>query len=63
MSDGRICPIPDIDNVMGDPRWISSWFEERDGEPRRNTYQIERLRLFDLYFKIEYPNIARHFGR
>ena len=63
MPDGRIWPVPDIDYVMGDTRWISMWFEERDGKPRRTTYQIERLRLFDLYFKINYPLIARHFGR
>lgn len=63
MPDGRIWPVPDVDSVMGDPRWIRSWFEEQDGKPRRQTYMLERLRLIDLYFRIQHPDIARHFGR
>lgn len=55
--------IPDIDDVMGDPRWLSALLEECNGEPCRDTCKIERLRILDLYFRIKHPNIQRHFGR
>ena len=61
--DGRLWPMPDIDDVFGDARWISLYFEECDGKPRREVRLIERLRIFDLYFRIAKPHIQRHFGR
>lgn len=63
LPDGRLFPIPEIDDVLGDPRWFSYYFEELDGNPRRPVRLIERLRVIDLYFRIVHPNIARHFGR
>lgn len=62
-TDGALWPIPDIDDVMGDPRWISLYFEELDGKPRRAVKLIERLRMLDLYFRIAKPKIQRHFKR
>lgn len=63
IDNGMLWPIPDVDNVLGDPRWFSYYFEEVEGEPRREVRLIERLRLLDLYFKIKHPNIARHFDK
>jgi len=64
LDNGMLWPIPDIDNVMGDPRWFSYYFEADDGgDPLRDVRLIERLRLIDLFFKIKYPLIARHFDK
>lgn len=64
VGNGMRWPIPDVDKVLGDTRWFSYYFEEDDdGEPRREVRLIERLRLIDLYFKIKYPLIARHFDK
>jgi len=64
LPDGRLWSVPDIDDVIGDPRWISILLEDVDGRPKRtNIRKIEALRLFDLYFRIKHPDIARHFGR
>ena len=57
-----IWPIPEVDKVLGDPRWFSYYFEETDGQPRRTPRLLERVRLIDLYFRIEKPAIARHFA-
>lgn len=60
----RPWPIPDIDDVIGDGgRWLSYYFEESNGEPKRGVRKIEALRLIDLYFRIQHPHIARHFAR
>jgi hypothetical protein len=62
--DGRPWPVPDVDRVLGDPRWISMLLEDVGGAPRRfNIRKIEALRLIDLYFRIKHPHIQRHFGR
>lgn len=64
VSNGMRWPIPLVDDVLGDPRWFSYYFEEdEEGEPLRDVRLIERLRLLDLYFKIKHPNIARHFDK
>ncbi len=63
LPDGRPFPVPEVDRVLGDPRWFSYYFEEVDGQPRRTVRLIERLRIIDLYFRIAKPHIARHFGR
>ena len=60
--DERPWPIPHIDDVFGDPRWFSYYFEENDGEPLRKVRQKERLRVIDLYFRIAKPHIQRHFS-
>lgn len=61
--DGRLWPIPDVDEVLGDPRWFSYYFEEINGAPRREVRLIEKLRLIDLFYRISKPDIQRHFGR
>lgn len=63
LPDGRRFPLPDIDAVMGDPRWLSYYFEELNGLPKREVKLIERLLILDLYFRIAKPDIQRHFGR
>lgn len=62
IPDGRHWPVPDIDDVMGDPRWLSYYFEEYNGRPRREVRLIERLRILDLWFRISKPHIQAGFG-
>ncbi len=64
--NGWVWPIPDIDELFDiDGRWLSLWLEDCDGEPKRQprSTSIEKLRVIDLYFRIKYPDIARHFGK
>lgn len=62
LPSGLRWPIPDVDKVLGDSRWFSYYFEaDENGEPRRGVLMLERLRLIDLFFKIKYPHIAKHF--
>lgn len=61
--NGTEWKIPDIDDIFGNPRWVSAYLEDIDGEPRRETKKIERLRIIDLHFQIKHPHIHRHFGR
>lgn len=63
LPDGRQFPLPDIDQIMGDPRWFSYYFEDIDGEPKRDVRLIERLRIIDLFFRISKPDIQCHLGR
>ncbi|CAD84153.1 hypothetical protein [Nitrosomonas europaea] len=64
LSNGIRWPIPDVDKVLGDPRWFSYYFEEDEkGDPHRDVIMLERLRLIDLFFKIKHPEIARHFSK
>lgn len=63
LPSGIRWPIPDIDSVMGDPRWLSYYFEELNGDPRRGVILLERLRILDVYFKIKHPKIAKHFNK
>lgn len=58
--------LPDIDMVFGDDpemRWLSLFRKsDQTGEhPNSMSRKYERLRLIDLYFRIKYPQIARHF--
>ncbi|MEO0423895.1 MAG: hypothetical protein AAF184_16265 [Pseudomonadota bacterium] len=57
-----VWPLPEVDKILGDPRWFSYYFEETDGHPRRTPRLLERVRLIDLYYRIEKPAIARHFA-
>jgi len=64
LPSGMRWPIPDVDKVLGDPRWFSYYFEaDENGEPRRSVLMLERLRVIDLFFRIKYPHIAKHFGK
>lgn len=71
--DGVICypngapyEIPDIDEVFGnDPnmRWFGYYVEsDVTGRlPATKARKVDRLRLLDLYFKIQFPELARKF--
>ena len=49
--------------VDNDKRWSIPDVKKLLGEPRCEARFIDRLRLVDLYFKIKYPLIARHFDK
>lgn len=60
--------IPCIDSVFGDDpdvRWLSFYIKvDKSGRfPLIKTRKLERLRLIDLYFRIEHPQLADHFNR
>lgn len=63
IENGMHWPIPNVDDVLGDPRWFSYYLEANGDEPRRNVILIERIRLIDLFFRIRHPDVARHFDR
>lgn len=68
MPDGRYYPIPNVDDVIcgkdGSARWISYFIEaDKQGLPRRKVRSVEKLRIFDLYFRIAKPHIAAHFDK
>ena len=64
-QSGAHFTLPEIDDVFpdSDMRWISNYvLSDVCGEkPKVRSSKIERLRLFDLYFKIKHPRIAAHF--
>ncbi len=70
LPDGRAVHLPDtaIDDVFnndGSFRWLSDFMKFAD-RPMRQAPQkrvLKRLRLIDLAFRIDKPQIARHFGR
>jgi len=53
-STGYVWIPPEIDDVMGDPRWISYYQEASGRLPKRRCVRsaIERLKLLDLYRQI-----------
>lgn len=61
--------LPEIDDVFNGIDMSMRWFgyyvaaDETGQHPRSRTRKLERLRLFDLYFRILYPHIAAQFGR
>ncbi|MCY7297295.1 hypothetical protein [Alteromonas sp. a30] len=64
---GEVYNIPDIDAVFGDDpdlRWLGYYMQpDGSGEfPKMRTRKYQRLELLDLYFRINHPSIARHFG-
>lgn len=64
---GEPFPIPDVDEVFGDDpdmRWLSYYLTaDKSGfSPNRISRKFERVQIIDLYFRIKYPKIARHFG-
>lgn len=63
-NTGRIWPIPDVYEVMGeDGRWLSYWLTDVDGRPKHKPSMetLERRRLIDLRYRIKYPHIAEKF--
>lgn len=60
--------VPCIDTVFGDDpdmRWMGGFLSANakgDG-PLRQSPMVERLRLIDLYFRIEQPGTAAGFNR
>lgn len=67
---GEPYQIPFVDDVFGtenntDMRWMSYYLRADESEtiPFTVSRKIERLRLIDLYFRIEHEKIAKHFGR
>jgi len=65
---GELFPIPLVDNVFGDDfdmRWLSTYLgaDESGTSPNIISRKLERLQLIDLYFRIQHPHIANHFGR
>lgn len=64
---GEVCVIPDIDEVFGDDpdlRWLGYYLQPDDSGkfPKMRTRKYQRLELLGLYFRINHPDIARHFG-
>lgn len=54
---GKPYELPDLDQTFGeDPsmRWLAWFLEENEGGPAHKTRLYDRLRIFDLYFKIKY---------
>ena len=65
---GKPYEIPLVDDAFGDDidmRWLGYYLQpDLTGEyPRSKSRKIERLQLLDLYFRIKYPQIAKHFKR
>lgn len=62
--DGRPFELPDIDDAFGRDgsfRWLSDFirFAERPPHQLPQRRVIARLRIIDLYFRIEHPERAR----
>lgn len=60
--------VPDIDETFGndpDMRWFGYYLaSDNTGEcPKSQSRKLERVRLLDLYCKIRFPEIAKHFGK
>lgn len=61
--------LPDLDEIFNGDDASMRWFgyytsaDKTKKHPQHRSRMIERLRLLDLYFRIESPEISRHFGR
>ncbi|ODS23038.1 hypothetical protein AB835_10830 [Candidatus Endobugula sertula] len=67
-EDGERLELPLIDDIFAhdfDMRWVSYYLapDSTGFLPRRKSRKIERLQLMDLYCRIHYPHITRHFAR
>ena len=67
-ASGDPYPIPLVDDIFGDDpdmRWLSYYLgtDESGKEPRSVSRKLERVQLIDLYFRIKFPAVARHFNR
>lgn len=66
--NGQPFMIPCLDAAFGndpDLRWLGYYLRpDKSGRhPKTVSRKLARLRLLDLYCRIKYPLIARHFGR
>jgi|GEM_PF-1542169 len=66
--NGQTYEIPLVDDVFGDDtdmRWLGYYLlaDVSGHYPRSKCRKIERLQLLDLYFRIKYPQIAKHFAK
>lgn len=64
--DGKVFEVPLVDDVFGpdqEMRWMSDYLRpDNTGlHPDQFSSRLDRVRLIDLYFRIRYPQIARHF--
>lgn len=58
--------LPDVDELFDlDGRWISLWLEAVNDAPKRipRPSSVEKLRVLDLYMRIQHPRLAAHFGK
>ena len=65
---GQYYDLPFIDDIFGDDidmRWLGYYLcaDDSGSGPRVRTRQTERLQILDLYFRIKWPEIARHFAK
>ena len=67
---GKPYQIPFVDDVFdtennSDMRWMSYYLKADESKitPFTISRKVERLRLIDLYFRIEFPKMAEKFGR
>lgn len=65
-ASGLPYELPLVDDVFGDDedmRWLGYYLKpDISGVyPRARSRKIERLQILDLYFRIKYPDIAKHF--
>lgn len=66
--NGQRYTLPFIDDVFGDDtdmRWLGYYLtaDATGLYPRVRTRKIERLQILDLYFRIKWPEIAKHFAK
>lgn len=66
LANGDPYPIPLPDDVFDESqRWMGEYLKsDPTGEkPLIKSRKLERLRLLDLFLKIQYPDIAQHLGK
>ena len=67
-KNGMPYKIPCVDDTFGndpDLRWMGYYLRSDNSGfyPQSLSRKVDRLRLLDLYFRIKYPYIARHFTK
>ena len=66
-QSGEPYSIPYVDDIFEDDdmRWMGHFLQANPcgNFPRTRSRKLERVKLIDLYFRINHPNIAQHFGR
>lgn len=58
---GMAYVLPDWDILFpdSDSRWLSYYLQECKGEPKSHSPLYSRLRVFDAFIQIRWPNIAK----